>query len=206
MDIPWFGIRDIEGLIFRVAICLGSEFGMEGEDIVHQLELKLLHVFTGPLSTHKLTPRLEEVFYGDDTVIAVREHDPTKRFHSELLPLLQRIKTLYLLWYEYYQTLPKLHRHSLGQRIDTLFIEMMEAVNAGAFLPKDQKLPYVRLAIRKQDTLKLLLMVLWEAKSLDASKYGALSAQMSEIGKMLGGWNGQLQKQNSPEQSGEKRG
>lgn len=83
---------------------------------------------------------------------------------------------------------------------------MMEAVSAGAFLPRDQKLPYVRLAIRKQDTLKLLLMVLWETKSLDTTKYGAVSTQMDEIGKMLGGWNGQLLKQNSPAGTGEKRG
>jgi len=29
-------------------------------------------------------------------------------------------------------------------------------------------------------------------------KYTALSAPLEEIGKMLGGWNGQLTKQNSP--------
>lgn len=59
---------------------------------------------------------------------------------------------------------------------------------------REQKLPYVRLAIRKQDTLKLLLMILWEANSLDTTKYAALSAPLEEVGKMLGGWNGQLTK------------
>ncbi len=38
-------------------------------------------------------------------------------------------------------------------------------------------------------------MVLWETKSLDNKKYIALSLQMDEIGKMLGGWQGQLSKQ-----------
>jgi hypothetical protein len=178
---------------------------MKCEDITHQIGLKQLHILACTLAAHELAPRFEQVLDRYDIVVCVREHDPTKSFHSELLPLLQRIKTLYLLWYEYYQTLPKIHRHTLGKKIDALFIELMEAVNAGAFLPRDQKLPYVRLAIRKQDTLKLLLMVLWETKSLDTKKYGALSAQMNEIGKMLGGWNGQLQKQNSPKE-GEKRG
>ena len=56
----------------------------------------------------------------------------------------------------------------------------------------------MRLAIRKVDTLKILLMVLWETKSLDTKKYAALSEKVEEIGKMLGGWNGQLVKQNSP--------
>ncbi|HYC34624.1 MAG TPA: four helix bundle protein [Candidatus Paceibacterota bacterium] len=105
---------------------------------------------------------------------------------------------MYLLWYSYYQTLPKVHRHSLGQRIDTLFVEIIEAIGVASFLSKAEKMPWVRIAIRKTDTLKVLLLVLWETKSIDNKKYSALSVQMEEIGKMLGGWNGQLVKQNSP--------
>ena len=41
-------------------------------------------------------------------------------------------------------------------------------------------------------------MILWETKSLDNKKYIALSLKIEEIGKMLGGWSGQLAKQNSP--------
>ncbi|MEK7576264.1 MAG: four helix bundle protein, partial [Patescibacteria group bacterium] len=103
-----------------------------------------------------------------------------------------------------YQALPKLHRHSLGQRIDVLFIESVEAIAAASFLSRDEKHPYVRVAIRKVDALKILLMVLWETKSLDNKKYIALSVKIDEIGKMLGGWSGQLQKQNSPPKAKEK--
>ena len=53
--------------------------------------------------------------------------------------------------------------------------------------------------IRKTDALKILLMVLWETKSLDNKKYIAVSEKLDEIGRMLGGWNGQLTKQNSPD-------
>lgn len=111
-----------------------------------------------------------------------------------LLPLLQKVKSAYLLWYEYYQKLPKAHRYSLGQRVDTLFVEIMETVASAGFLPRDEKRPYVRVAIRKTDTLKVLLMVLWETKSLDTKKYGTLSERIEEVGRMLGGWNGQLTK------------
>lgn len=114
-----------------------------------------------------------------------------------ILPLLQKVKTVYILWYSHYQTLPKLHRHSLGQRIDTLFVESIEAISIASFLQKEEKLPWVKLAIRKVDTIKVLLMVLWETKSLDDKKYIAISLQLEETGKMLGGWNGQLSKQNS---------
>jgi len=115
-----------------------------------------------------------------------------------LLPVLQKLKSAYLQWYGYFQTIPKTHRHTLGQRIDTLFIETIEAIATASFLGRTDKLPYVQRAIQKTDTLKILLMILWETKSLDNKKYIALSLKIDEIGKMLGGWNGQLTKQNSP--------
>lgn len=113
----------------------------------------------------------------------------------KILPLLQKLKTVYILWYGYYQILPKLHRHSLGQKIDMLFVDIMEAISSASFLIKEDKLPWIRLATRKTDTLKVLLMVLWETKSLPDKKYITLSLQLDEVGKMLGGWNGQISSQ-----------
>ena len=121
-----------------------------------------------------------------------------------LLSLLEKMKSAYVLWYGYYQTLPKIHRHTLGQRIDELFIESIESIALASFLKREEKQPYVRLAIRKVDTLKILLMVLWETKSLDNKKYIAMSEKIDEIGRMLGGWNGQLMKNSTPLMRGEK--
>lgn len=112
--------------------------------------------------------------------------------------MLQKLKELYLLWFSYYQNIPKLHRHSLGNKIDKLFVESIEMIAQASFLSKNEKQPYVKVGIRKIDTLKILLMILWETKSLDNKKYIALSLKIEEVGKMLGGWNGQLTKQNSP--------
>ncbi len=74
----------------------------------------------------------------------------------------------------------------------------MEAIAVASFLTKTEKQSYVRIAIRKVDVLKILLMVVWETKSLTDKRYIAISVSLEEIGKMLGGWNGQLTKQNSP--------
>ena len=93
------------------------------------------------------------------------------------MPVLGKVKEAYLTWYTYYQDLPKIHRHSLGQRVDMLFIETMEAISAASFLSPTEKHPYVRLAIKKADTLRVLLLVLWETKSLDDKKYIALSVK-----------------------------
>ena len=80
----------------------------------------------------------------------------------------------------------------------------METIASASFLAREEKRPYVRLAIRKTDTLKVLLMLLWETKSLDNKKYAALSVKVEEIGKMLGGWNGQLSKLDPAKRRGEK--
>lgn len=114
-----------------------------------------------------------------------------------LLPVLQKCKAAYLLWCEYYQKLPKTHRYSLGKKIDSMLIEIIEMIASAGFLPKEEKLPYVKVAIRKMDTVKILLMILWESHSLETKRYIALSLEIDPIGKMLGGWNGQLIKQNS---------
>ena len=123
-----------------------------------------------------------------------------------LVGVLEKIKSAYVLWHEYHNTLPKTQRYSLGNRIDKIFIELIEATVTASFLPKEEKMPYIRLAIRKLDLLKVLLLVTWETKSLDNKKYIALSLPLDEVGKMLGGWYGQTEKyikeihnkQNSP--------
>lgn len=114
----------------------------------------------------------------------------------KLLPVLEQLKTAYKLWYGYYGTIPKMHRYTLGARADALFVEIIEAIASASFLSRTEKQPWIRLAIRKLDTLKILLMVLWETSSLDTKKYAALSAPLEEVGKSLGGWSGQVERQN----------
>lgn len=77
-------------------------------------------------------------------------------------------------------------------------IEVIEAVSAAIFLNRSHKLPYLKLAIRKLDTIKILLLVGWENKFIDTKKYADLSLKLDEVGKMLGGWHGKLEKENSP--------
>jgi hypothetical protein len=104
-----------------------------------------------------------------------------------------------LLWFGYYKDLPKLHKHSLGQKIDKYFVDIIEVISFAGFLKKDEKSSYIRLSIRKLDTLKVLLMVLWETKTLDHKKYILLSQKLDGIGKMFGGWYGNVTKENSPQ-------
>ena len=120
-------------------------------------------------------------------------------FPPQLPAIFEKIKSLYLLWYEYYRILPTTHRYTLGQKVDKYFTEIIESIAIATFLKPEEKIPYVRLAIRKSDVLKIFLNILWETKSLDDQKYILLSEKLTEVGRMLGGWNGQLSKQNSPD-------
>lgn len=114
---------------------------------------------------------------------------------AKLLPVLEKTKDTYKLWTDYHLTIPKIHRYSIGIKIDTLFIDLIESLAVATFLSKEEKLPYIRISIRKLDTLNILILILFETKSIDTKKYITLSEQTNEIGKMLGGWYGQVTKQ-----------
>ncbi len=50
------------------------------------------------------------------------------------------------------------------------------------------------MSISKLDGVKFFLQLAWENKCVPNEKYMALSAQLDEIGKMLGGWKKGLEK------------
>jgi len=214
VNTPRLRVVDGECLIAAVTVGMIGERIAEFKHVVHEPKRKFLDIRLVPLAMPKFLPRPEQVldtdnlFEGMVQLNAHRDHSskpPPSGTAPQLLPLLEKLKDAYLLWFQYYQILPKAHRYTLGRRIDSLFIETIEAVATAAFLSRAEKLPFVRVVIRKVDTVKILFMVLWETKSIDAKQYARLSEPLQEIGKMLGGWQGQLQKQNSPNpKAGEK--
>ena len=88
--------------------------------------------------------------------------------------------------------IPKDTRYTLGTKIDASLIDTIEATFIASFLAKEKKLPYVQRAATKLDLVKFFLQVLWEIKALDNKKYTAISEQLFEIGRMLGGWLRQI--------------
>jgi hypothetical protein len=96
---------------------------------------------------------------------------------------------------------PQTSRHTLGSKIDSLFIETTELVLKASYLTKQEKLILINRASLKLDLLKFFLQVSWEIKALDNKKYILLSEKINEIGKMIGGWIKQLEK--TPPKSGE---
>ena len=106
--------------------------------------------------------------------------------------------TTYKLWHEFLPHFSKTSRYTLGIKIDALFIETTEFIFVASHLSREHKLPFLIKASAKLDLLKFFLQIAWEIKSLDNKKYIILSEYLNEIGKMLGGWQKQLLKQNPP--------
>jgi hypothetical protein len=114
------------------------------------------------------------------------------------LPILRRLITVYKMWHEIMPDLAKTSRYTLGEKIDILFLEVVELIYTASFLPKEEKLPHLQKAIAKTDLLKFFFQIGWEIKALDVKKYITFSEQLDEIGRMLGGWARQAAPKETP--------
>ena len=108
------------------------------------------------------------------------------------MPIIGRLVSVYKLWYGFQNNFPKKSRYTLGEKIDRLFLEILELLLIGGYLSREKKLLYLQKAGAKLDILKFFLQISWEIKSLDNKKYIVLSEKLNEVGKMLGGWLKQL--------------
>ncbi len=113
------------------------------------------------------------------------------------LPIIQKLIVAYKVWHKFLPYFPKTSRYTLGGKINTLFLELLELLVIASYSRSERAL-YVQKAIIKLDLLKFFLQLAWEIKILDDKKFISLSEKLSEVGRMLGGWNKQLIKETSP--------
>jgi len=117
---------------------------------------------------------------------------------SNDLPIVAKLNTSYKLWHGFLIKLPRLTRYTLGVKVDNLFSDCLElSLIAGYTARAEKYLAIQKLSIRL-DLLKFFLKVLWELKGLDNQKYTTFSVQLTEIGKMIGGWLTSLKKETLP--------
>lgn len=111
-------------------------------------------------------------------------------FHSSLkeTPIFKKTYELYQLFYQYLILFPKGSRYSLGQKCETVLLEILEAVILASSVPKQEKLPILRKASMKIDVLRILFTLCKDLKIIDNKKYTVLENMTIEIGKMIGGW------------------
>lgn len=77
-------------------------------------------------------------------------------------------------------------------------MEIIELNYQAVTLNKQEKLPYLVKANSKLDLLKFFFQVAWQIKAIDNKKYISFSANLDELGRMLGGWIRQLKEKLPP--------
>ncbi len=112
---------------------------------------------------------------------------------------MQEVGGAYKFWHSLLPHIPRLSKHSLGEKIGQLFTDVIELILTAGFAAKATKLPIVQKASIKLDTLKYFLQMAWELKVLDNKQYVQISSSLVEAGKMLGGWQRQLAKETPTE-------
>lgn len=76
----------------------------------------------------------------------------------------------------------------MGQKCEAVLLEILEAVILASSVSKQEKIPILKKASAKVDTLRVLFTLCKDIKVLDTKKYSTLEGITIEIGKMVGGW------------------
>lgn len=111
--------------------------------------------------------------------------EPSKFFD---VPLVHRIFEFYKLFHEFIKLFPKTEKYSLGQKIESLILGILELSIKVVYSPKQEKLTYLKEIDTKINLLKMLVRLSNEIKALDNKKYLILQEKLQEIGRMIGGW------------------
>ena len=116
--------------------------------------------------------------------------------HTEV-PILSKLSETYILWNQYSVHMPKVSRYSLGSKIDELLVDLIQIILFASYAKKNEKLAAITKASVKLDAVKFFLQLAWKSKAMKTAHYTLLSQPLNEIGKMLGGWIKNAQKENS---------
>jgi hypothetical protein len=104
------------------------------------------------------------------------------------IPLLKKSYDLYKTFHEYRKAVPKHDRHTIYERSERLILDMIEAFFQAGYSRRDDKTVMLERASVKLNTLRLLIRLMKDTKTLDTKKYVLLQEMIDEIGRMLGGW------------------
>src|SRR4030042_2907930 len=103
------------------------------------------------------------------------------------IPLFQKVYDFYKELYSAQINLPKVHKHTLGQRLDNTTLDLFELLILASRRQSERHI-LLDKANAKLNSLKLLLRLAKDVKCIDDNKYLQLESTLQEIGKILGGW------------------
>ncbi len=88
--------------------------------------------------------------------------------------------------------MPRTSRYTTGARIETHFLDLLEAIYQAYYAPLESKSPFIVTAINKNDLVKYFLQIAWENKLIKDKPYIEISEKIQEVGRILGGWKNKV--------------
>jgi len=115
-----------------------------------------------------------------------------KYFQSTFPPVIEYIKTTYKQWLLIERNLSKCERFGLGQKVDLLFIDLLDIVQKASFSSIDSKISLLSQSLSKIDSLRFFIQFCWELKLIPTKQFALIGKGIENIGKMVGGWRKDL--------------
>ena len=110
----------------------------------------------------------------------------TKNNNLSSSMIINKILIAYKKWQIVQKNIPKIHRYSLGIKIDVYFIDILEMINYAQF--GEKKTVYLEKVIIQNNILKSLLLILLEINCIDRDKYIDICKDLEELGKITYSW------------------
>jgi len=95
---------------------------------------------------------------------------------------------LYKVFHDYRKLVLKSDRFTIFKRSEDIIIDIVELFLEAGYSKGTNKAPILEKASVKLNTLRFLIRLMKDTKSLDNKKYVTIQEMIDEIGRMLGGW------------------
>lgn len=112
--------------------------------------------------------------------------------------MIERAKTAYKLWLVAHRKMARSERFGIGDRIDSLWLDLLDTLRKAAFATPIEKISSLDEALRRIDSVRFFLQIAWESKLMSQSHFISLAKDIEEIGRMVGGWKKGLLAKNPP--------
>ncbi len=122
-----------------------------------------------------------------------------------VLPVIERAKAAYKIWLIVHRKMARSERFGIGDRIDALWLDLLDALRKTAYAPIDKKLLALDAVIRAVDAVRFFIQIAWESELMAQSHFISLGKDIEEIGRMVGGWKKGILAKNPPPNEDGKR-
>jgi len=85
-------------------------------------------------------------------------------------------------------SLPKSYKFSIGDRIQSHLLDLMELLIEAVYLPSKEKIPILKKVNLQLEKLRFLFRLLADFKCISYKKHLYFVEKLNEIGRMTGGW------------------